>query len=158
MKRLALLAVLGLLTGPALAVQPNEMLPDPAEEARARAVSAGLRCLVCRNESIDDSNADLARDLRLLVRERIRAGDSNDQATEYIRARYGDFVLLKPPVKPTTWLLWFGPAALLLGAGGWIWWRGRRSITKPDPARTPLSAEEQAKLDALLAAEREKNR
>lgn len=158
MKRLAILAFLALLTSPALAVQPNEMLPDPAAEARARAVSSGLRCLVCRNESIDDSNADLARDLRLLVRERIRAGDSNEQATEYIRARYGDFVLLKPPVKPTTWLLWFGPAALLLGAGGWIWWRGRRSIAKPDLTRAPLTAEEQAKLDALLASEREKSR
>ncbi|MDJ0897067.1 MAG: cytochrome c-type biogenesis protein CcmH, partial [Alphaproteobacteria bacterium] len=95
---------------PAVAVvSPDEMLDDPALEARARALSKELRCLVCQNESIDESDADLARDLRKIVRERLVAGDTDDEVIGYLTARYGDFVLLNPPVKPLTWALWFGP-------------------------------------------------
>ena len=101
--------VLWLAAVPAGAVEPDEMLADAALEARARAVSATLRCLVCQNQSIDDSNAPLARDLRILVRERLSAGESNEAAIAFVVARYGDFVLLKPPFKPTTWLLWLAP-------------------------------------------------
>src|SRR5262249_45079106 len=104
---LVLLALmLPLLGSAALAVEPNEMLSDPTLEARARDISKGLRCLVCQNESIDDSGADLAHDLRVLVRERLTAGDSDAQVVDYLVKRYGDFVLLKPPVAPRTWLLW----------------------------------------------------
>ena len=117
MKRLAL--ILCLLAAPVLAVQPDEMLDDPALEARARDISAGLRCLVCRNESIDDSNATLARDLRLLVRERLLAGDSNEEVVDFIVDRYGEYVLLQPRVGGSNLVLWLaGPAMLLLGAGG----------------------------------------
>jgi cytochrome c-type biogenesis protein CcmH len=98
----------------AFAVLPSERLGDPALEARARALGQELRCLVCQNQSIDDSSADLAHDLRVLVRERLAAGDSDRQVVAYLTSRYGDYVLLRPPVKPTTWLLWFGPPALLL--------------------------------------------
>jgi cytochrome c-type biogenesis protein CcmH len=95
-------------------VLPAERLADPALEARARALSQELRCLVCQNQSIDDSNADLAHDLRVLVRERLVAGDSDANVLAYLTSRYGDYVLLRPPVKPATWALWFGPPALLL--------------------------------------------
>ena len=101
-----------LVGGPALAVEPDEILSDAKLEARARAISAGLRCLVCQNQSIDDSNAPLAHDLRVLVRERVAAGDSNKQAIDYIVQRYGNFVLLKPPLQMDTVLLWFGPLLL----------------------------------------------
>lgn len=136
-----------LLAAPAFAVQPGERLADPGQEARAREISKGLRCLVCRNESIDESNADLARDLRLLVRERIAAGDSNQAAVAHIVARYGDYVLLNPPLKSDTLVLWFGPAAVLLvaGVGVGLFLRRRRV-----PAAVPLSAEEQARLDRML--------
>src|SRR5262249_49804138 len=114
---MAVLLMLGLST-PARAVEPSEMLKDPALEARARAISRDLRCLVCQNQSIDDSNADLAHDLRLIVRERLTAGDSDQQVKEYLVARYGDYVLLEPPLKAKTLVLWFAPALLLvLGAG-----------------------------------------
>jgi cytochrome c-type biogenesis protein CcmH len=99
---------------PALAVLPAERLADPALEARARALGQELRCLVCQNQSIDDSSADLAHDLRVLVRERLVAGDSDQQVLAYLTSRYGDYVLLRPPLKPTTWLLWFAPPALVL--------------------------------------------
>src|SRR5229473_2528165 len=106
-----------LAPAPAHAVRPDEMLADPGLEARAREVGRELRCLVCRNQSIDDSDADLAHDLRVLVRERITAGDSNDQVVAYVRSRYGDFVLLRPPFEIATALLWGGPLlVLLLGA------------------------------------------
>ena len=113
-----LLVLFLLLAAPALAAtSPGEMLPDPALEARARTLGKELRCLVCQNQSIDNSDADLARDLRRLVRDRLVAGDSDAQVLDYVTQRYGDFVLLKPPVKPSTWLLWFGPVAVLLGGG-----------------------------------------
>jgi cytochrome c-type biogenesis protein CcmH len=115
---LAVSLLAALLSGTAArAVEPDEVLPDPALEARARIISRDLRCLVCQNQSIDDSDADLARDLRVLVRERLVAGDSDEAVRDYVVSRYGDFVLLKPPLKPGTYALWFGPAALLVIAG-----------------------------------------
>jgi cytochrome c-type biogenesis protein CcmH len=146
---LLLLALLP-LAGPALAVQPDERLADPALEARARALSRELRCIVCQNESIDDSNAPLARDIRVLLRERLAAGDSDTQARAFLVARYGDFVLLRPPIRADTYLLWFGPFALLLLGGGVAYVALRRR--RPVPA-VPLSAEEQARLDALMREE-----
>ena len=146
MKRLLL--VLVLLAPPLWAVTPDERLADPALEARARAMSRELRCLVCRNESIDDSGAELARDVRLLLRERLVAGDTEVQAVGYLVARYGDFVLLRPPVRPATWLLWFGPFALLVvAAGGTVLALRRRAAGAGPP---PLSAEEQARLERIL--------
>ncbi len=129
------------------AVEPDEMLADPGLEQRARDISQHLRCLVCQNQSIDDSNADLARDLRILVRERLKAGDSDRQAIDFIVARYGDFVLLKPPVKDETLPLWLGPFALvLIGALAIAIYYARRSGAQPPP----LSAEERKRLDELL--------
>ena len=138
-----------LLTLPAHAVRPDEMLPDPALEARARAIGQELRCLVCRNQSIDDSDADLAHDLRVLVRQRITAGDSDAQIVAYVRSRYGDFILLRPPVTVGTVLLWAGPAVILLLGGVAVvrFYRGRR-VEPPPP---PLSADERQRLAAVLA-------
>lgn len=150
---LVALALLGALAGPASAYQPDEVLADPALEARARDLSKGLRCLVCQNQSIDDSDAPLARDLRIILRERLTAGDTNDQAIAFITARYGDFVLLRPPVSPATWALWFGPAALLLiGAGGLVVaLRRRKAAAEAPPAA--LSEAERARLATLLKDE-----
>ncbi|MEM7026243.1 MAG: cytochrome c-type biogenesis protein [Pseudomonadota bacterium] len=132
------------------ATSPDEILADPVLEERARALSRQLRCLVCQNQSIDDSDADLARDLRQLVRERLLAGDSDEQIIDFLTARYGDFVLLKPPVKPATWGLWFGPVALLLVAGaGVAVYLGRRRAAPPKAQ--PLSAEERARLERLMS-------
>ncbi|MDE1148836.1 MAG: cytochrome c-type biogenesis protein CcmH [Azospirillaceae bacterium] len=142
---LALSAVL--LSANAWAVQPDEMLSDPAMEARARAISKDLRCLVCQNQSIDDSDAPLARDLRLLLRERLVKGDTDTQAVAFLTDRYGDYVLLRPPVKPATYLLWFGPFALLLGGGLVLVLKGRRRAEAVAP---PLSAEEKAQLAVLM--------
>jgi cytochrome c-type biogenesis protein CcmH len=137
--------------GAALAVQPDEVLPDAALEARARALSADLRCLVCQNQSIDDSNAPLARDLRLLVRERLTAGDNDKAVMDYIVERYGDFVLLKPPFKITTLLLWIAMPLFLL-SGVWLARRTFRSAGDPDGATAgrPLSASEKAELEKIL--------
>lgn len=133
----------------AWAVEPSERLADPALEARARAISQELRCLVCQNESIDESNAPLAHDLRLLVRKRLVAGDTNQQVLNYIVARYGVFVLLDPPFEPLTWLLWLGPPVLVAGSAAILLLRSRR---RRGPALTPpkLSAEESARAAALL--------
>ncbi len=148
MKRLALLLML--LAAPLWAVEPDEMLSDPALEARAREISQGLRCLVCRNESIDESNASLARDLRLLLRERLVAGDSDQEAVDFIVARYGEYVLLKPDARGANWLLWAaGPLMLLLAGGvGAVYVRGRSRATAS--ADAPLSAEEEARLKDIL--------
>jgi cytochrome c-type biogenesis protein CcmH len=132
----------------AMAVQPNEIMTDPRLEARARALSAQLRCLVCQNESIDESHADLARDLRVLVRDRLQAGDSDDQIRAFLVRRYGDFILLKPPFKLETWLLWGAPFLILLTGGGIIFvaWRRQKSLA---PVNN-LSEAERAKLEAML--------
>jgi cytochrome c-type biogenesis protein CcmH len=136
---------------PALAVLPSEQLSDPALEARARDISRELRCQVCQNQSIDDSNAPLAADLRRLVRERLKAGDSDAQVYTYLTQRYGDYVLLKPPLRADTLLLWFGPLAVLLIAGTAIFVYMRRSRTQ---TASPLAPEEEQRLAALLERER----
>ena len=138
------------LASPALAVQPDEVLPDPVMEERARDISAGLRCLVCRNESIDESNATLARDLRLLVRERLVAGDSDEEVVSFIVDRYGEYVLLRPTLTGSNIVLWLMPALLLvLGAGLSVVYVRRRAQS-PAPTETALSAEEEARLKDLL--------
>ena len=126
------------------AVQPDEMLRDPAMEQRARALGQDLRCLVCQNQSIDDSDAELARDLRILLRQRLVAGDTDAQAKQYLVDRYGEYVLLKPPVKTSTLLLWYGPLLLLLGALVAVIAFYRRRVVDAPP---PLSPEEQQKLN-----------
>ncbi len=150
MKRLiAMFALVLCLGAPAGAVNPDEMLDDPALEQRAREISEGLRCLVCQNQSIDDSNAELARDLRLLVRERLEAGDSNAEAVDYIVDRYGEYVLLKPVVAPHTIVLWIAaPVIFLIGAAALLFAVRRRRETAESPD-DGLSAEERATLDAL---------
>ena len=148
MRWLALAALLVLAAAPAaLAMRPGEMLSDPRQEERARAIDRELRCLVCQNENIDDSEADLAHDLRMLVRKRVLAGDSNEQVTQYIVARYGNYVLLKPPFDPETYLLWFAPL-LLLVAGAGIAFAFYRST--PATAPEPMSAEDAARLAILI--------
>jgi cytochrome c-type biogenesis protein CcmH len=142
------IVMLGLLSAvPALAVNPDERLADPALEARARALSRELRCLVCQSESIDDSNADLAHDLRMLVRDRLKAGDSDADVLNYMRARYGDYVLLNPPVERATWLLWFGPAGVLVLVSLGV---GFAAARRRPVAPAPLDAQEQARLQDLL--------
>ena len=140
------------LSEPALAVAVDQPLDDPRQEARARAIHKQLRCLVCQNQSIEDSNAGLARDLRILVRDRIAAGDSDKAAIGYIVERYGDWVLLQPPMKGRTVLLWLGPLLFLLLAMGliFLWYRRRSGSTAAAVAAAPLSADEQARLKALL--------
>lgn len=134
-------------SGAAFAVQPDEVLADKALEARARALSAELRCLVCQNQSIDDSNAPLARDLRLIVREKLVAGESEDAIRAFLVARYGEFVLLKPRFTLATAVLWLGPfLVLVIGGVGLIGMARRRRMAE---AATPLSADEQTRLDAL---------
>lgn len=137
-----------LSASPARAVQPDEILKDPVLESRARSITAGLRCLVCQNESVDDSQAPLARDLRLLVRERLQAGDTDAAVRDYLVARYGDFVLLKPPFKPETLVLWTAPF-LALAVGAFLLVLRSRSQGELAGAR-PLSAEEQARIQALV--------
>jgi len=143
-------ALLGGLSGPAGAVEPDEMLDDPVLEQRAREVSRDLRCVVCQNENIDESNAEMARDMRLLVRDRLKEGESNEQVKQYLVDRYGDYVLLNPPFKPTTYVLWFGPALILLGgmAAAFAFYRRRAAAPVAPP---PLSEAEQARLRALLS-------
>jgi cytochrome c-type biogenesis protein CcmH len=145
MRRLRLVLLALIVAVPAFAVQPNEMLKDPALEARARALSAQLRCLVCQNESIDESDADLARDIRLLIRRRIMAGETNPEIRDFLVSRYGDFILLKPPFMLSTVLLWFSaPLAMLAGALG-VWTAIRRRPAPP----APLSADEERRLAEL---------
>ena len=134
----------------ALAVNPDERLDDTALEARARDLSRELRCLVCQNQSIDDSDADLARDLRILVRERLVAGDTDAQVLAFVTARYGDYVLLRPPVQPNTYALWFAPLVVaLIGALGLAVLAARRRGQPVEP--DPLTPDERARVDALLA-------
>ena len=152
MKRLvaSLLAFALSLGSPAWAVQPDEILPDPVLEQRARDISDGLRCLVCRNESIDESNADLARDMRLLVRERLVAGDSNEQVVAFIVERYGEYVLLRPTTQGTNLLLWIAAPTLFLIALGSAVVYLRRRETAAEAGGDALDAEEQRRLRALL--------
>ncbi len=141
-----------LAMGPALAVTPDEVLKDPALESRARSLSANLRCMVCQNQSIDDSDAPLAKDLRVLVRERLVAGDTDDEVIDYLVSRYGEFVLLKPKFALHTLILWASaPLALLAGAIAiFVAVSRKRKTPQEVVAAAPLSAEEQARLDALL--------
>lgn len=150
----ALTIVLAALAAPEVsAVEPDERLEDPTLEARAREISKDLRCLVCQNQSIDDSDAPLARDLRLLVRERLVAGDTNDGVIDYVVSRYGDFVLLKPPFRGSTYALWLGPVAILaLGGGAMVLFFRRRRTAAP-AAPQALDEDEQKRLDALLGDE-----
>jgi cytochrome c-type biogenesis protein CcmH len=150
-RALAVLVLL-LLAAPAHAVLPHEQLADPTLEARAREISRELRCQVCQNQSIDDSNAPLAADLRRLVRERLTAGDSDAQVFTYLTQRYGDYVLLKPPVRSDTLLLWFGPALALLIAGAAIVVAMRRRRATPETP--PLGADEERRLAEMLNNER----
>jgi cytochrome c-type biogenesis protein CcmH len=150
MRRILLALGLVLLTQSAWAVLPDERLADPALETRARGLGQELRCLVCQNQSIDDSNADLAHDLRLIVRERLVAGDSDAQVLDYLRQRYGDYVLLRPPVTPGTWLLWFGPAAVLLAGVTGLALAARR---RRPPRVVALDASERRQLDELLSGQ-----
>ncbi len=135
------------------ATNERELLSDPAKEERARGLTKQLRCLVCQNQSIDDSDAELAQDLRRIVREEVQAGKSDDEILSSLVERYGDFVLLKPPVRPTTWGLWFGPFVLVaIGALGVVAFVRTRA-RNPDSAPAPLSAEEAAELERLRRAE-----
>jgi cytochrome c-type biogenesis protein CcmH len=138
--------IFSIAVGPAPAVQPDEILKDPVLEARARSISAGLRCLVCQNQSIDDSDAPLAKDLRILIRERLQAGNSNSQVVDYVVARYGDFVLLKPRFTARTWLLWFSPFAILLVA---LIIMLRRKSSRDAAQEASLTASEKAELNHL---------
>jgi cytochrome c-type biogenesis protein CcmH len=141
---------------PAYAVQPDEIMSDPAKETRARDLSRELRCMVCQNQSIDDSEAPLARDLRLLVRERIAAGDKDAQVIDFLVARYGEFVLLKPRLKPHTLLLWLLPPLALAGGGFALWMHSRRrsrSVAAEDQSLVKLTFEEETRLQRLIAAE-----
>jgi len=149
-----ILTMLVLLTGgsPVLAVEPDEILADPVLEARARAISTELRCVVCQNQSIDDSDADIARDMRLLVRERLVAGDNDEEVVNYLVARYGEFVLLRPPLQPNTLALWLAPPimAVVIATLSVLFYqtyrRRRLAGTGPDP----LSPADRAELDALV--------
>lgn len=142
----ALGLVLALFAAPAGAVQPDEILPDPALEARARAITSELRCVVCRNESVDDSNADIARDVRLMVRERIMAGDTDAEVVAFMVERFGEYILLNPPARGANLILWFaGPGLLLAGLGF-----AAVAIRRRTPAPAALSPEEEARLRQIL--------
>lgn len=147
MRKLAF-ALLMIAALPALALEPEEILDDPALEARARQLSLEVRCVVCQNQSIDDSPAQIAADMRRAIRERLVAGDGDDQVLAFLVDRYGDYVLLRPPFRPGTYLLWFGPGlVLLIGAIG-VAWSLRRRANQPEP--DPLTPDERAAVDRLL--------
>ncbi len=145
----AVLALSVFMAVPALAVLPDEVLKDPALEARARLLSQDLRCLVCQNQSIDDSAAPLARDLRIIVRERLMKGETNEQVVGYLVARYGNYVLLKPPLQSDTLFLWIGPGLILLMSAGIaiLYFRGRNSVG--EPSTDALSESEQLQLEEI---------
>lgn len=151
MRRFLLLVTFIVLNAAAYAVEPDEILKDPALEARARSISAELRCLVCQNQSIDDSHAPLARDLRLLVRDRLKAGESDTQIRQYLVERYGEFILLKPRVAADTIILWGAPFLALLLSGYFVWRAAQRrgALLRSD---APLTDDEKAHLDRILAS------
>ena len=153
MRRVAgIVGLLLTLSAASLAVTPDEVLQDPKLEARAREISQNLRCLVCQNQSIDDSDAELAHDLRIMLRERLTAGDTDAQAIGFMVARYGNFVLLKPPLQADTLLLWFGPAVLLaVAAIGFGRYLRRSQAVDRSATAMPLGADEQERLDAILS-------
>ena len=157
MRILGLALAIGVMASTAVyAVQPDEIMADSTKEERARDLSRELRCMVCQNQSIDDSEAPLARDLRLLVRERIAAGDSDAQVIDFLVARYGEFVLLKPRLNSHTWLLWFLTPLALSGGGIALWLHGRRrarSAAGQDSALLSLTPDEEARLNRLIRAE-----
>jgi cytochrome c-type biogenesis protein CcmH len=159
LRNLALVSIacLALAAGTAQAIQPDEILPDAALEARAREIGKELRCLVCQNQSIDDSDADLARDLRTVVRQRLVAGDSDDQVEQFVVNRYGDYVLLKPPFKVSTLALWLGPLAILICALGMAATFYRRRQDESPPSKS-LSKEETKRLKALLDSAEPENK
>ena len=153
---LAFAAALLTASPAAYAVQPDEIMADPVKESRARDLSRELRCMVCQNQSIDDSEAPLARDLRLLVRERIAAGDSDAQVIDFLVARYGEFVLLKPRLSPHTLLLWLLPPLALAGGGLALWAHSRqrsKAAVPEDQTLFKLTPDEEARLERLIAAE-----
>ncbi|NNK77220.1 MAG: cytochrome c-type biogenesis protein CcmH [Litoreibacter sp.] len=156
MKRL-IAAFLIVLAAPLWAVEPDEVLADPVLEERARAISANVRCVVCQNEPIDSSNAGVARDLRILIRERLTAGDSDQEVYDFLVARYGDYVLFKPPFKPSTYALWLAPF-VILGVGGgaalWVLARRPRRVRAEDQS---LSAEEEQALTKLLNDDKDRD-
>lgn len=153
---LILWAALFVWTVQVSAVEPDEIMKDPVLEARAREVSKDLRCVVCQNQSIDDSNSGIAKKMRILVRDRIAHGDSNQEVKDYLVSRYGDFVLLKPPMNAKTMVLWFGPALMIvIGLVGIVFYYRRRSAQAAQGKGivVPLTAQEQARLDALMKEE-----
>jgi len=143
----AVIAVALALAGTARAVEPDEMLKDPAQEARAEAIGRQLRCPVCKTESIEESDADFTKDLRKLVREQVAAGKTDAQVLDYMHSRYGDFILLKPPFKPSTWVLWLAPPVILVLGGIFAFFMTRRRSTTPEAQ--PLTAAEKAEVEAL---------
>lgn len=145
----AALVMAGLASLPAHAVEPDEILPDPALEKRARVLSEELRCLVCQNQSIDDSSAPVARDIRLLVRERLKAGDSDAAVMKYLTDRYGNFILLRPPFEVSTLILWVLPF-LMLATVGWLLWK--RRVADGAAGSLPLSPDEERRLASLLTS------
>jgi cytochrome c-type biogenesis protein CcmH len=138
------------VTAPSFAVRPDEILSDPALEARAQEISRGIRCVVCQTESIDESDADIAHDLRVLVREQLKAGATDDQVRAFLVARYGDFILLKPPFEARTFLVWTGPFLLLIGAGAGVFFYYRKTQRRE---AAPLDAAEEARLQRFMAAQ-----
>ncbi|MGB0750212.1 MAG: cytochrome c-type biogenesis protein [Magnetospiraceae bacterium] len=152
----ALLFAIVLMPHPALAVEPDEVLTDPLMELRAREISKQLRCVVCQNQSIDDSDAELAKDMRILVRERLMQGDADDEVIHYLVNAYGDFVLLKPPLKAVTYALWFGPILFaVLGISAVVVFirKNQRGVQEETRKPKPLTPEEEAKLAKILASE-----
>ncbi|MFQ5563387.1 MAG: cytochrome c-type biogenesis protein CcmH [Parvularculaceae bacterium] len=145
---MTMLSAATLIASPARAVEPDEVLSDPVLEERAREISRQLRCVVCQSQNIDDSNAPLAKDMRILVRERIMAGDTDEEVIDYLVERYGDYVLLNPPVQSNTLVLWAAPGLALLGAAAIALFYLRRLRTAPSPA--PLSEEEERRIDEML--------
>lgn len=153
MIRAALMTVILLASSPAFAVEPDEVLSDVALEQRARIISTNVRCVVCQNEPIDSSNAGVARDLRVLIRERLVAGDTDQQIYDFLVLRYGDFVLFKPPFKPSTYALWLGPFAILSLGGIAVAFSLSRGRRKPSTKDTQLSADEEVALAKLMTDE-----